>query len=62
MKPIMLSRDLPKLFKMRRIVAYLPLSQIMRESSRMRSLTNSAVNLESNTTFQHQELYNGMEL
>jgi len=34
MKPIMLLRDFPKLFKMRRIVAYLPLSQIMGESSR----------------------------
>jgi len=29
MKPIMLLKDLPKLFRMRGIVVFLPLSQIM---------------------------------
>ena len=51
-----------KVIQNRRIVAYLPSSQIMVETSIMRSLTNSAVNLESNTTSQHQGLHNRMEL
>jgi len=61
MKPIMLLRDLPELTKMRRIVVFHPLSKIMGESSRMRSLTYSVANSESSTTFQHQELHNKME-
>jgi len=58
---IMLLRDLPKLSKMRRIVAFLPLNQIMGMSSRMIDLTNYVANLESSITFQHQGLHNKME-
>jgi len=62
MKLIMLLEDLSKLFRMRRITIFLPLNQTMGENFRMRSLTDSTVNWELNTTFQHQELHNRMEL
>jgi len=61
MKLIMLLRDLSKLYRMREIVAFLPLSQIMRVSFRMRDLTIFVANLESSTTFQHQGLHDIME-
>jgi len=51
MKPIMLLKDLPKLYKMRRIVVLLPLSQMMGENFRMRGLTSFVTNLESSTIF-----------
>jgi len=51
-------KDLPKLSRMREIIAFLPLSQIMVVSSRMRDLTNYMVNLGSSTIFQHQRLHN----
>jgi len=53
MKFIMLLRDLLKLSKMSKIVAFLPLSQIMGVSSKMKDLTNDVANFESSTIFQH---------
>jgi len=55
MKPITLLRDLLKLSRMKRIVIYLPLSEIMGENSRMRDLKNFVTNLESSTTFQTKD-------
>jgi len=62
MKLIMFLKDLSKLFKMRRTAVFHPLNLTMGENFRMRSLTDSAVNWELNTTSQDQELHKIMEL
>jgi len=51
MKLIMLLKDFPRLSRMREIVTFLPLSQIIGVSSRMRNLTNFVANSESSTIF-----------
>jgi len=61
MKPIMLLGGLLKLSKMKRIVVFLPLNLIMGENFKMKDLTDSVANLESNTTFQHRGLHNRMK-
>jgi len=55
MKLIMILKDLTKLFRMRIIVASLPLNLTMGESSRMRGLISFAANLESSTTSHHKD-------
>jgi len=62
MKLIMLLKDLSKLFRMRRTAVFLQLNRIIEKNFRMRSLTDSAVNWVLDTTSQHQELHNRMEL
>jgi len=62
MKLILLLKELSKLFRMRRTAVFLPLNRIIEENFRMRSLTDSAVNLVLNTSSQHQELHNRMKL
>jgi len=47
----MFLRNFLKLSKMRGIVAFRPLSQIMGVSSKMKDLTNSVANLESSLIF-----------
>jgi len=51
MKLFMLLKDFPRLSRMREIVTFLPLSQIIGVSSRMRNLTNFVANSESSTIF-----------
>jgi len=48
---IMLLRDFPKLCRMRKIVVFLPLNQIMGVSSKMKDLTNFEEPLELSTSF-----------
>jgi len=62
MKFTMSLKDLSNLFRMRRIAVFHPLNLTMGKNFRMRSLTDFAVNWELNTTSQHQELHNRMEL
>jgi len=56
----MLLRDLPKLSRMRKIIAFLPLDQIMGVNSKMKDLTNFVESSELSTTFQHQGSYDGL--
>jgi len=62
MKLTMSLKDLSKWFRMKRTAVFHPLNLTMEENLRMRSLTDSAVNWVLNTTSQHQELHNRMEL
>jgi len=62
MKLTMSLKDLSKLFRMKRTTVFHPLNLTMGENFRMRSLTDSAVNWVLNTTSQHKELHNKMEL
>ena len=50
---IMLLRDLQKLFKMRKIVVFLPLNLIMEESFKMKDLKFFVKSLELNIVLQH---------
>jgi len=58
---ILLLRNLPKEFKMRKDVKFLLLNQIMGANFKMKDLINSVRSKESSTTFLHQELHNKMD-